>query len=108
MPSTGNVLVLDLCERSGLESDHVMTNPAVTNNPKNCGVFTGVIANQPNAAVISGRRAGLLVSSRGTGREGAAERSAALSTTGTLTVAQEKMVDASERLYAHRAVDRGG
>ena len=49
VPSTGNVLVLSYINASGWKA--TMTNPAVTNNPKNCGVFTGAIANSPNAAV---------------------------------------------------------
>jgi prepilin-type N-terminal cleavage/methylation domain-containing protein len=49
VPSTGNVLVLAYINAAGWKA--TMTNPAVTNNPKNCGVFTGPIANAPNAAV---------------------------------------------------------
>ena len=64
MPSTGNVLVLTYVDAAGWKA--TMTNPAVTNNPKNCGIFTGPVANQPNAAVTQRRRAGLLVSLRGT------------------------------------------
>ena len=49
VPSTGNVLVLSYVDAAGWKA--TMTNPAVTNNPKNCGVFTGPMTNAPNAAV---------------------------------------------------------
>ena len=49
VPSTGNVLALTYVDAAGWKA--TMTNPAVTNNPKNCGIFTGPVANAPNAAV---------------------------------------------------------
>ena len=42
-----------------------MTNPAVTGTPTTCGIYTGPMANAPNAAVDSGRRPRLLVSVAG-------------------------------------------
>ena len=49
VPSQGNVLALVYVDAAGWKAS--MTNPAVTNNPKNCGIFTGPVANAPNAAV---------------------------------------------------------
>jgi prepilin-type N-terminal cleavage/methylation domain-containing protein len=49
VPSTGNVLVLTYVNASGWKA--TMTNPAVTGTPANCGIYTGVAANAPNAAV---------------------------------------------------------
>ena len=48
-PSTGNVLTLTYVNAAGWKA--TMTNPAVTGTPSTCGVFIGVIANAPNAAV---------------------------------------------------------
>src|SRR4249920_2727669 len=48
-PSTGNALVLTYINATGWKA--TMTNPAVTGNPKNCGIYTGPAANTPNAAV---------------------------------------------------------
>ena len=48
-PSTGNVLVLTYVNAAGWKA--TMTNPAVTGVPSNCGIYTGPVANSPNAAV---------------------------------------------------------
>jgi len=48
-PSTGNVLTLTYVNAAGWKA--TMVNPAVTGNPKNCGIYTGPAANAPNAAV---------------------------------------------------------
>ena len=48
-PSQGNVLVLTYVDAAGWKA--TMTNPAVTGVPNTCGIFTGPIANAPNAAV---------------------------------------------------------
>ena len=49
-PSTGNVLVLTYVDAAGWSA--TMTNPAVTGTPGTCGIFTGPVANRPNAAVL--------------------------------------------------------
>ncbi len=49
VPSTGNVLTLTYINASGWKA--TMVNPAVTGTPGTCGVYTGVAANAPNAAV---------------------------------------------------------
>jgi prepilin-type N-terminal cleavage/methylation domain-containing protein len=48
-PSTGNVLVITYINAAGWSA--TVTNPAVTTSPTTCGVFTGPVANSPNAAV---------------------------------------------------------
>jgi prepilin-type N-terminal cleavage/methylation domain-containing protein len=48
-PSSGNVLVLTYVDAAGWTA--TMTNPAVTGVPSTCGIYTGVVANSPNAAV---------------------------------------------------------
>jgi prepilin-type N-terminal cleavage/methylation domain-containing protein len=48
-PSTGNVLALTYVDAAGWSA--TMTNPAVTGTPNTCGIFTGPVANSPNAAV---------------------------------------------------------
>jgi len=48
-PSTGNVVTITYVNAAGWSATAL--NPAVTTNPTNCGVFTGPIANSPNAAV---------------------------------------------------------
>ncbi len=49
VPSTGNVLTLTYINASGWKA--TMVNPAVTGTPGTCGIYTGVAANAPNAAV---------------------------------------------------------
>ena len=49
-PTTGNVLDLTYISAAGWKA--TMTNPAVTGTPKNCGIYTGLAANAPNAAVV--------------------------------------------------------
>jgi type IV pilus assembly protein PilA len=49
VPSKGNVLALTYVDAAGWKAS--MTNPAVTSTPQNCGIFTGPLANAPNAAV---------------------------------------------------------
>jgi prepilin-type N-terminal cleavage/methylation domain-containing protein len=49
VPSTGNVLGLAYVDAAGWKA--TMTNPAVTGSPATCGIYTGPVANTPNAAV---------------------------------------------------------
>jgi len=49
VPSTGNVLALAYIDAAGWKA--TMTNPAVTGSPATCGIYTGPVANTPNAAV---------------------------------------------------------
>ncbi len=49
VPSTGNALTLTYVNAAGWKA--TMINPAVTGSPSTCGIFTGPIGNQPNAAV---------------------------------------------------------
>ncbi|MEO8115526.1 MAG: prepilin-type N-terminal cleavage/methylation domain-containing protein [Phenylobacterium sp.] len=49
VPSTGNALTLTYVNASGWKA--TMVNPAVTGIPSTCGIYTGVPANAPNAAV---------------------------------------------------------
>ncbi len=51
VPSKGNVLTLTYVDAAGWKA--TMTNPAVTSTPTNCGIFTGPLANAPNAAVTN-------------------------------------------------------
>lgn len=48
-PSTGNVVVITYVDAAGWSA--TVTNPAVTGTPNTCGVYTGPVANRPNAAV---------------------------------------------------------
>ena len=48
-PSTGNTVTITYINAAGWSA--VATNPAVTTAPTTCGVFTGPVANAPNAAV---------------------------------------------------------
>ena len=50
-PSSGNVLTLTYIDAAGWKA--TMTNPAVTGTPSNCGIYVGVAANSPNAAVTA-------------------------------------------------------
>jgi type IV pilus assembly protein PilA len=50
VPSTGNVLTLTYVNAAGWKA--TMVNPAVTGVPSNCGIYTGPVANRPNAAVV--------------------------------------------------------
>ena len=49
-PSTGNVMAITYVDAAGWSA--VVTNPAVTGVPNTCGVYTGPVANAPNAAVV--------------------------------------------------------
>jgi type IV pilus assembly protein PilA len=49
VPSQGNVLVLTYIDAAGWKA--TSTNPAVKGVPNTCGVYVGVKANHPNAAV---------------------------------------------------------
>lgn len=50
-PSTGNLLALTYVDAAGWKA--TITNPAVpvTSTPHTCGIYTGLAANAPNAAV---------------------------------------------------------
>ena len=48
-PTTGNVFVPNYISAAGFNA--TVTNPAVTGVPATCGVYIGVAANAPNAAV---------------------------------------------------------
>ncbi len=49
-PSTGNALTLTYVDAAGWTA--TMLNPAVTGVPNTCGIYTGVVGNSPNAAVV--------------------------------------------------------
>ncbi len=49
-PSTGNALTLTYVDAAGWTA--TMVNPAVTGTPNTCGIYTGPVANSPNAAVV--------------------------------------------------------